>query len=1087
MKNNYLLLLIILLVCQISFAQDFTYYTLSNTATNTFKGNDIRSLHRTKSGSLFLITDGGISSNHNNVWKTTSYIGDFHIQVRDFYEIEGDTILLLMDGQDSPKMIVAKYNYVTNTIKRDSTHAIEKYINTFGPTCIEMDGNGNFWIGTAYQGISIINQDGVVAEYRYDFFNNTSPLETNEITTIYKDLQDNMWVGTKSKGLYKFDGVNWIHFKDMFKYESSSSTCNSINQVLQHSNMFWVATGDGLFSFDGTTWNKFEPMTQNVFGIFIVNSINIDSDNTVWVGADYGFYTFKNNVWSNILFPDIVSNTYTFNKIRSIQIDANGTKWLGTDYGVVEYTNTFVKRIVTDGFESQNAFSIQIDKEDNVWIGHYTGISKFDGSTWLNYNRFHDVRGEIYNFAIDSKNQKWLAGQYNMWKFNDADTSVVNFWSFYGTPLRSSTANEIKISSADHVWVGSDDGLSHYDLNTWTSYTTADGLPHNRVRSLAIDKNDNVWIGTDNGLARLSTDNTWYYYNPGSTTQPYSNYVLNICIDNNNNVWCSSPQGLQFFDGVKWTVYNFPAFGGINDIKVDAENTIWVCAYDAIYKFDGEVWEIFRNLLGTNFSANIYEMAIDQKGNKWVCMDGNAIVKFNDHGPGSKATKNKVFGYVFNDSNNNQIKDAGEKGIRNQIIQLSPNNFVATDSNGRFVTYANSGTNSFVFRTPRNWLASTDTATSFTYNDGDVVDTIYFGISHDETIVEYGINIMSSRSRTSFDSHYWIDYYNYSIQDEVVTLKFVLDTLVHIESVTPQPSSIDKNVITWEFVSMEAYETGQFHVTALMPDFNFAGDTLLSYASMFNDLHAANDTLLQILTNSFDPNDKLVREGVGEGKDVLMGTSLKYTIRFQNTGTDTAYKVVVKDRIDKNLDITSLKIVGSSHDCKLKVYGANMVSFIFEDINLPQQAVNDSASNGFVSFTIDPLLSEVKENDKVFNSAEIYFDFNPPIYTNTVTNTYVKYHSNGIVTSIKDEKLNKKNNIVIYPNPTQNDFTVNCTGGQDLSIIIIDAMGNVILQKELTGESTTIDALNEHAAGMYQIVILDKKSGVVGRSKLIKL
>ena len=256
MKKTFLFLLLALLLCQLILAQEFTNYTLYNTATNTFKGNNIKSLHQTKSGSLFLITDGGISSNYNNVWKTTSSLNDFIFQVEDFYEIDGDTILLLMNGQESSKMIVAKYNYATNTIKRDSTHAIEKYLNIIGPSCIEMDGDGNFWVGTQYQGLSIVNKDSLVVQYTYDFFNNTSPIGTNEISTIYKDLQDNMWVGTQSDGLYKFDGLNWTHYIDIFKNESSSLRANRINQIIQDANTFWVATDFGLVSFDGTQWKK---------------------------------------------------------------------------------------------------------------------------------------------------------------------------------------------------------------------------------------------------------------------------------------------------------------------------------------------------------------------------------------------------------------------------------------------------------------------------------------------------------------------------------------------------------------------------------------------------------------------------------------------------------------------------------------------------------------------------------------------------------------------------------------------------------------------------------------------------------------
>jgi uncharacterized repeat protein (TIGR01451 family) len=989
--HSLILLLFTAFLSKLSVAQEFTYYANNNTATNTFHGNDINTLYKTKSGSLFLITDGGISTNYNNVWKSIVEFEGYPIRVRTFYELDGDTLLLLLDKTGESSTIVTKYNYVTNTIKRDPSHQIQKYLKQGYLSCMEKDGKGNFWIGATYGGVSIIGKDSLVAEYYYDFINNKSPIGTNEITTIFKDAQDNMWVGTVLKGLYKFDGLNWTNYTKIFESDATSSSnppCVRINKVIQDGNMLWVATGDGLCSFDGTTWKKYEPKTQNVFGIFEVLSVNIDANKTLWVGSNYGLYSLTNGTWTTRVFPDIVVTTFTYNKIRSIEIAADGTKLLATDFGIVEYTDVFQKRTVTDGFEGWNATSVQVDKDDNVWVGHSKGMSKYDGKTWVNYNKFHGINElqSIYQFAIDSKKQKWICGQYNIYKFND--TTFTNYWSFAGLPLRSSTPNEIKVSSKDHVWVGSDDGLSHYDLNTWTAYTTANGLPHNRVRSLAIDKNDAVWVGTDNGLARLS-GNTWTYYNPG-IPGTYANYVLNICTDSNNNVWCSTAEDLHYFDGTSWKIIKEFHMASINDITVDAANAVWISTYNSgIYKFDGEVWENYKDLLNTGYTMPVYELAIDSKGNKWVAGDGYRLIKITDNGAGSKTTHNKIYGYVFNDANNNKVKDPAEKGISNRIIQLSPHNFTATDGNGKFITYANTGLNTIKLKTPDHWIASTDSVQSFTYTEGDVIDTIYFGIMHDENITEYALNITTSRSRTSFESHYWLDYYNYSIQQQTAAITFQVDTLVEIKSITPTPLSVVKNLITWQSVSMDPYAKGQFHIVGLMPDFNFAGDTLINAAVLTDGKHTVKDTLMQVLTNSYDPNDKQVQEGRDKEKYVLMGTPLTYTVRFQNTGTDTAYKVIIKDDIDTNLDIATLRIVGSSHPCKIKVFGKNTVSFIFEDINLPHQAKDDLKSNGYVTFTVDPLASEIQDKEKVSNTARIYFDFNPAIYTNRVSNTFV--------------------------------------------------------------------------------------------------
>ena len=68
------------------------------------------------------------------------------------------------------------------------------------------------------------------------------------------------------------------------------------------------------------------------------------------------------------------------------------------------------------------------------------------------------------------------------------------------------------------------------------------------------------------------------------------------------------------------------------------------------------------------------------------------------------------------------------------------------------------------------------------------------------------------------------------------------------------------------------------------------------------------------LAASYDPNDKLaLPTGVTEEAIILPDTRLNYKIRFQNTGNDTAFKVVLIDTLTSWADLASLHIEGASH------------------------------------------------------------------------------------------------------------------------------------------------------------------------------
>ena len=131
----------------------------------------------------------------------------------------------------------------------------------------------------------------------------------------------------------------------------------------------------------------------------------------------------------------------------------------------------------------------------------------------------------------------------------------------------------------------------------------------------------------------------------------------------------------------------------------------------------------------------------------------------------------------------------------------------------------------------------------------------------------------------------------------------------------------------------------------------------------------------QEVIGSYDPNDKQAfPEGYAEQHFIEPNTSIEYKIRFQNTGTDTAFTVRVEDQLSPLLDLSSIEAGTSSHPYRLEVREGGWLVFHFENILLPDSTINEPASHGFVQFRVNQ-----KEDNPlgtiIENTAEIYFDF----------------------------------------------------------------------------------------------------------------
>lgn len=147
------------------------------------------------------------------------------------------------------------------------------------------------------------------------------------------------------------------------------------------------------------------------------------------------------------------------------------------------------------------------------------------------------------------------------------------------------------------------------------------------------------------------------------------------------------------------------------------------------------------------------------------------------------------------------------------------------------------------------------------------------------------------------------------------------------------------------------------------------------------------DTYCLQVVSSFDPNDKQATTlGAGAPHWIEPNTPLEYLIRFQNTGNDTAFTVVLRDTLSGLLDTASLRPGVASHPYAWTLDDTGVLTFTFSGILLPDSATNETASHGFVQFRIDQK-PDLPDETLLENRAGIYFDANEVVLTNTVFHT----------------------------------------------------------------------------------------------------
>jgi signal transduction histidine kinase/ligand-binding sensor domain-containing protein len=286
----------------------------------------------------------------------------------------------------------------------------------------------------------------------------------------------------------------------------------------------WFATGELLK--DGIGVARFKDGRFTVY------------EGSIWVTTASGLYRLR----KELITTYSTANGLPHNEVYPLLKTRDGQIWVGTIRGLQLFRNGAVASHPLNSFK-EIVQALCEDQAGRLWIGLYGSLYRYENGKMQKLTPPQTQGAPVWAIHEDREGAIWVGTNRGLLKF-EGDSPVAYFTTKEGLP-----SNDVKVihesrgeNGRSVLWFGTFGGLARFKDGRFTTYTTAEGLVGNRVRSIYEDSEGALWAGTyDDGLSRFRNGR---FFNYRTEQGLYNNGVFQILEDRHGYFWISCNKGI---------------------------------------------------------------------------------------------------------------------------------------------------------------------------------------------------------------------------------------------------------------------------------------------------------------------------------------------------------------------------------------------------------------------------------------------------------------------------------------------------------------------------------------------------------------
>nr|WP_315148608.1 two-component regulator propeller domain-containing protein [uncultured Flavobacterium sp.] len=552
----------------------FTIFRNNPKDSTSISNNDILSIQKDKSGNLWIGTYNGLNCYNP---KKNTFKQYFHANsdqslcnntVWDIKEIRDEIWIGTSSGLSIFNKTTQKFISLFHS--KSNPYSLP---NNFVLSILETK-KGAIWIGTANGLCRLISRKNNTFSFQKIKYKGND--EHLFVQKIKEDAAGNLWIGTKTNGIFKFEAASrqLISLVENGKQKGIDIDIRAIE--IDDKGALWIGTYNGISIMNANgTIQKIVNSSDKISSLRKVKSIFRDKKGSVWIGTYYNGV----NTWdvSNANFTNLNQNSgkqaLSFDVISSIVADKNQNIYFGTEGGGITIldkkseTTRFLSASKSSELSGNSLKSMYLSDTGVLWIGTFSdGLSAYD---------IHSQQFITAAISPDLRNLLKETGVYVIKRGRDKD--VLWLGTFGKGLIRYS------ISSKTYQIIGNDNYSDNF-------------LTNNRIRTLLIDKKDNIWIGTQSGLNCINLNDLenknykikHFFFDNTSLS---GDDILTLFQDKKNRIWVGTKaKGLYLFNGDTFKSINFSIgssiITSIHSISEDSKSNLWLSSNFGIIKYN---------------------------------------------------------------------------------------------------------------------------------------------------------------------------------------------------------------------------------------------------------------------------------------------------------------------------------------------------------------------------------------------------------------------------------------------------------------------------------------------------------------------